>query len=386
VAVLTVALFVGGLLSAPAGADTKSDLAAAKEKLSRLIDRISVAGDAAAALQNEANAIAAQIDAVQSRIAKVQAQIVGVQGDITKAQKQLAKTQEQLDHRAWVAYENGPGFTLEILLGADSLSDLSDRLAIVNAATQSDRDLIEQIEGLEASLRLRVAKLTSLQAGLRSEQADLADKVKSVQSKLASMQQILDQLSADKAEAAGLVRQLEKRRAAEVAAEKRRLAALAAAQGGFSHGGTSIGGVFFVCPVDQPRAYGDDFGAPRYSGGYHPHAGNDIFAPTGTPIRATFSGTAVDASNSLGGPSVKVIGASGYTYNAHISRFGKLGSVSTGDIVAYVGATGDAAGGAAHDHFEWHPNVIPSPLWKSPYGDTLIGSAIDPYPYLNSVC
>jgi peptidoglycan hydrolase CwlO-like protein len=167
-AVLTVALLVGALLSAPVRADTTSDLAAAKKKLNRLLDRISVAGDAAAALQSEANAITAQIDAVQSRIARVQAQIVGVEGDIAKAQKQLAKTQDQLDRRAWVAYENGPGFTLELLLGANSLADLSDRLAIVNAAAHSDRDLIEQIESLEASLRLRAAKLAILQGGLRS--------------------------------------------------------------------------------------------------------------------------------------------------------------------------------------------------------------------------
>jgi murein DD-endopeptidase MepM/ murein hydrolase activator NlpD len=84
--------------------------------------------------------------------------------------------------------------------------------------------------------------------------------------------------------------------------------------------------------------------------------------------------------------SVKVYGSLGYTYNAHLSRMGRLGSVSAGDIVGYVGTSGDAQGGIAHDHFEWHPNSIPSPLWVSPYGYSLIGSAIDPYPYLNSVC
>jgi murein DD-endopeptidase MepM/ murein hydrolase activator NlpD len=256
----------------------------------------------------------------------------------------------------------------------------------VNAAAHSDRSLIEQIQGLEARLALRQAKLIHLESGLQADQNDLQGKIKDLQAKLASEQQILDQLSSDRSEAAGLVTKLEQKRAAEIAAEKRRLAALAAAQQGASHGGSSIGGVFQVCPVDQPRAYGDDFGAPRYAGGYHPHAGNDIFAPRGTPIRATFSGTATNASNSYGGISVKVYGSLGYTYNAHLSSLGNLGSVSAGDIVGYVGDSGDALGGATHDHFEWHPDSIPSPLWKSPYGYTLIGSAIDPYPYLNSVC
>lgn len=384
--VLTVALLVGVLLSPTADADTKAQLAAAKARLSHLIDRISAAQDSVNALQSQANDISAQIDAVQSRIAQVQQQIVGVQGDIVKAGQRLGKTQKQLDRRAWVAYENGPAFSLEIVLGANSLSDLSDRLAIVNAAAASDRTLIELIQALQANLRIRQTKLTNLQAGLRADQQDLATKEKSLQSKLASEQQILNQLSSDKAEAAGLVKQLEKKRAAEIAAEKRRLAALAAAALSASHGGVAIHGVFQVCPVDNPRSYSDDFGAPRYSGGYHPHAGNDIVAPRGTPIRATFSGTATNATNTYGGLSVKVYGSLGYTYNAHMSSIGHLGSVSTGDIIGYVGDSGDALGGITHDHFEWHPNSLPSPLWRSPYGYTVIGTAIDPYPYLNAVC
>ena len=383
---MTAALLVAALVSGSAGADTKGQLAAAKAQLRRLIDRISVAQDAESALQAQANKISSQIDAVQSKIARVQTQIVGIRGDMQDAQKQLARTQQQLDHRAWLAYETGPGFTLEVLLGANSLSDLSDRLAVVNAATHSDRSLIEQIQALEARLVIRQAKLTSLEEGLQADRQDLQGKIKDLQSKLASEQQVLDQLASDRSEAAGLITKLEKKRAAEVAAEKRRLAALAAAQQGASHGGSSIGGVFQMCPVDHPRSYSDDFGAPRYSGGYHPHAGNDIVAPRGTPIRATFSGTATNASNTYGGLSVKVYGSRGYTYNAHLSSLGNLGSVSAGDIVGYVGDSGDALGGITHDHFEWHPNSIPSSLWRSPYGYTLIGSAIDPYPYLNSVC
>ena len=369
-AVLTAALLVGALVSAPAGADTKAQLTAAKARLRHLIDTISAAQSTVNGLQSQANDISAQIDAVLSRMARVQQQIVGVQGDIVKAGKRLGSTQKQLDRRAWVAYETGPAFSLDI----------------VNAAAASDRALIELIQALEANLRIRQKKLTILQSGLRGDQQDLATKERSLQSKLASEQQILNQLAADKTEAAGLVARLEKKRAAEIAAEKRRLAALAAAARVASHGGVAIGGVFQVCPVDHPRSYSDDFGAPRYSGGYHPHAGNDIVAPRGTPIRATFSGTASNATNSYGGLSVKVYGALGYTYNAHLSSIGHLGSVSTGDIIGYVGDSGDALGGITHDHFEWHPNSLPSSLWKSSYGYTVIGSAIDPFPYLNAVC
>src|SRR4029450_10565893 len=107
-AVFTAALLVGALVSAPAGADTKSELQAAKAQLRRLIDRISVAQDAASAFQAEANEIASQIDAVQSKMARVEAQIVGIQGDMQQAQKDLAKTQDQLDESARVAYDTRP--------------------------------------------------------------------------------------------------------------------------------------------------------------------------------------------------------------------------------------------------------------------------------------
>jgi peptidoglycan hydrolase CwlO-like protein len=382
-AAIAAALLSAALLSAPAVADTKSQLAAAKAKLNRLLDRISVAQDAMDALNAQANELAAQIDAVQTRIARVQGQMAKVQGQVAEANKELGATQEQLDRRAWVAFENGPGYSLEVLLSSTSLSELTDRLAVVDAAAASDRQLIEQIQAMEAKLRVRQEKLTALQMDLKGEQKELAGKQKDLRDKQAGIQQSLAQMDSDKAEAAGLVNQLEKKRAAEIEAEKRRLAALRVTA---SHGGSSISGVFLVCPVDQPRAYYDDFGAPRYAGGYHPHAGNDIVAPIGTPIRAPFSGSATDASNSFGGVSVKVYGPQGYVYNAHLSRIGQLGSVSTGDIIGYVGDSGDAKGGIAHDHFEWHPNVIPSDPYKSYYGYTVIGTAIDPFPYLNSVC
>lgn len=127
-----------------------------------------------------------------------------------------------------------------------------------------------------------------------------------------------------------------------------------------------------MCPVHGPHVASDDFGAPRWvNHTFHVHQGNDILAAYGTPIVAPFDGRAVASPNALGGMAVKVFGAAGYVYNAHLSRYGRLGPVTTGTVIGYVGNSGDARGGPAHDHFEWHPGG---------------GPAVDPHPFLMMVC
>ena len=126
-----------------------------------------------------------------------------------------------------------------------------------------------------------------------------------------------------------------------------------------------------VCPIYGPFSFSADFGAPRYSGGFHLHQGNDIFAPLGTPVVAPFDGIAVDARNGLGGYAVKVLGAQGYVYNAHLAAYGLLGPVTAGTVIGFVGNSGNAEATPPHNHFEWHPAN---------------GEAIDPFTLLAGVC
>jgi len=140
-----------------------------------------------------------------------------------------------------------------------------------------------------------------------------------------------------------------------------------------------------LCPVDGRVFYQDDFGEVRTVGGYHPHWGNDVVAPTGRAIRAPFDGLAVAHSdNWFAGNWVTVTGERGYVRNGHMSAFARLGFVKAGTVIGYVGSTGDARG--PHDHFEWHPWAAPAHPHRAPSGFTRIMDAIDPNPYLNAVC
>jgi murein DD-endopeptidase MepM/ murein hydrolase activator NlpD len=133
----------------------------------------------------------------------------------------------------------------------------------------------------------------------------------------------------------------------------------------------STWGIFQTCPIRGWHSIADNFGITVRLPGVpvHMHMGNDIAAYSGTPIVAPFDGYASASSSELGGLEVRVKGARGYVYNAHLSSYGTLGYVSAGTVVGYVGATGDAT--SAHDHLEWHPND---------------GAAIDPNPYLAFSC
>ena len=124
-----------------------------------------------------------------------------------------------------------------------------------------------------------------------------------------------------------------------------------------------------VFPVGGEVWYGDDFGAPRAVGGGH--TGNDIFARRGTPVVAVQAGTVTELRyRSLGGNSFHLDNDQGdYFYYAHLLRYAagiEEGSyVEAGQVLGYVGTTGNAISTPPHLHFEIHPAA---------------GPPIDPYP------
>jgi peptidoglycan LD-endopeptidase LytH len=374
---LAAALFALVLLagSAPVRADTQTRLNGARARVQELLSRIAAAQRQQTLLQSQLNALAEQISQVQSQMARTRGKMQVLQVRIAKIQARADTQQGVLDTRARIAYEQGPVSSLVMVLGSTSMADLNDRIELINAAANSDEQVIAALLLTKSQLLQQQAQLQALQMDLRRKQKGLSDSSKKLESRLAQQQSVLSTLERDKATAERLVSQLSLKLQRELASQI----------GG--SGGGGISGVFQVCPVDPPRAYSDDFGAPRYTTDPpHPHAGNDIFAPRGTPIRAPFAGSAVVASGGLGGKAVVVYGALGYVYNAHLSGYGSIGSVSAGTVIGYVGNTGDARGGSYHDHFEWHPAVMPAHPWRSPSGYTRVGTGIDPYPYLNSVC
>ena len=115
-------------------------------------------------------------------------------------------------------------------------------------------------------------------------------------------------------------------------------------------------------PVAGRATYSHDWWYPRFGPGWRLHQGTDVFAARGTPLRSPATGVVSFSDGGLGGISVYVTQSDGtYFYLAHLDGRAeglKPGqTVNTGDVIGYVGSTGNAQGGSPHLHFEVHPAI-----------------------------
>lgn len=124
-------------------------------------------------------------------------------------------------------------------------------------------------------------------------------------------------------------------------------------------------GEVIACPVPG-SSFVASFGAPR-SG--HTHQGTDMMAPDGTPIYAPEPGVY----RQHGPDSFYLDGASGAQwFGTHLQGHARGdGPVRAGELVAYVGHSGNASASAPHLHIEYHPGG---------------GAAVEHYPTLAAAC
>ena len=127
---------------------------------------------------------------------------------------------------------------------------------------------------------------------------------------------------------------------------------------------------FTLFPVVGGATYTNDYGDPRGSG---THEGNDLLAPCGTPAIAVVAGRIRLDWGSRSGWMVTLVGRGSWYRYIHMGVAGNASSalakglrngshVKAGQVISYVGRTGDAQGAPCHLHFELHygrPAVSP---------------------------
>lgn len=135
---------------------------------------------------------------------------------------------------------------------------------------------------------------------------------------------------------------------------------------------------FILMPVEGVGVgrVADTWGALRDGG--RDHEGQDIFAPTGTPVYSGTEGYVYRIGESLrGGNTVVVVGGGGRRYYyAHLSAYAETlregQAVTVDTLLGYVGTTGNAVGTPPHLHLGVYTGEPETCDWD----------AIDPLPLL----
>ncbi len=328
------------LLAVPAGAVADDALNDARHELQQTKGQIRARAAKMRDLQREMNRIATHITKTEALIHHTIERQRVLSESIRELEERRAQLQARLDQRTREAYILGPGAPILYLLTATSTEEAVNRIGFLDEMNRRDGLLASKVGRAEDRLDATRSEFGRNEAILTFERQQLALDHAELRDRLLRSRELFAQLQEHQHQVLGQISRIHP---------------------------------FAVCPVQGPHAISNSFGIwvhrSEERGGDHIHQGNDITAPTGTPIVAPFDGLAVTSPNKLGGLAVKVFGDFGYVYNAHLSRYGRLGPVHKGDVVGYVGSTGNAGG--PHDHFEWHPGN---------------GSAADPYPFLMQVC
>jgi murein DD-endopeptidase MepM/ murein hydrolase activator NlpD len=135
----------------------------------------------------------------------------------------------------------------------------------------------------------------------------------------------------------------------------------------------------YVFPVYGAASYIDSYGSSRADVTYH--HGDDIFGALGQPLVACTDGIVFSVGwNKIGGNRLWIVDRQGNQfYYAHLSAFSTAAvngaHVKAGQVIAFMGNTGDAEGTPYHLHFEVHPVSL---LFLGYDG------AVDPTPYLDA--
>ena len=375
----TAPLLLALVVAAPAAAN--------HTRQSALDDKIAAARAREGALSGQIDGLTTQIRTLEQQVGDVSTRLGSLERDLDLHRQRLqrindlARLQDEqlrflksqyrkavsrLNERLVQIYENGEPSTIEIVLGAQSLKDVLDRLDYMGSIATQDQAIVTQVGA--GRVRVRAARVRT-----RRLQQSVASSTRVIAYRTQQVRALRDELDGRRRSLAG-ARSDSKNALAEAQANEREWVAEANAlqaasasvsstitsQSPASSSPPSSSGL--IWPVSGPIT--SPFGM-RW-GSLHP--GIDIGVGMGTPIRAAASGRVISASYAGGYGNLVVIdhGNGLATAYAHQSSMAVSSGqqVSQGQVIGYVGSTGFSTG--PHLHFEVRVN----------------GSPVDPMGYL----
>jgi murein DD-endopeptidase MepM/ murein hydrolase activator NlpD len=357
----------------------RSDIEQAKAKEGVLSNEISDASSRIDALEGDIGVLSDRLAVLESELAAHQARLEGLQARYREQTEHLERltqehaiAQRRLGERLVELYKTGEASELEILLQAQSFSDLLDQLDYFQAIGEQDKALVDSIKRIQVEVRAARLETARIKGEVAEETQVLAEKTAAERAARAQLIAQQAALAAARDNKQGLLAGLREGRhddqenleemlaaSAAVAAQIREAQASAPPPSSGSGGSPSASG--FIWPVSGPVTSGFGWRWGRM------HEGIDISAACGTPIRAAAGGTVIYAGWMSGYGNISIIDhgggiATAYAHQTAIAVGG--GSVSQGQVIGSVGTTGFSTG--CHLHFEVRVN----------------GSPVDPLGYL----
>ncbi len=324
-----------------------------------------------------------RIRGLQGQISGTQQRLVTVQGDLNDKRAELLRVRNRLEvardrlvrlrgqlrqsrralrDRLVELYKSDQPDALTVVLEADGFNDLLERTDFLERISDRDGNVLTRVRVLKA----RAQKTERLLASLELQRRQAAETILRRRDDIAATKDRLttaqgDLRGARNGRRATLARVRQTRHSAEedlagMEREEQKIKNRLITAGGPGAGPIRKGSGRMIWPVNGPIT--GAFGEQRPG---HIHAGIDIAAPNGTPIRAADSGKVVLMAPTGGYGNYTCVQHTGSlsTCYAHQSRFGTSqgASVRQGQVIGFVGNTGHSFGN--HLHFEVRVNGSP---------------------------
>lgn len=347
---------------AAASADYKSDWEEAEAQLKKeeqVLQQIknekNKAEQQKKSLENQKTIIISQInDAIE--------QINQKNSDIAIQQQAIADQQAVIDER-WADFKERMQAmqvmqdtgAVAVLASAQSLYDLLTYSDNLQRISEKDTEILQEMNDEKAKLEEEEAKLEADKAELEQAKAALDTKENQLSANIQAQNNTISQKEAAAEAQETVVAEMQKK--ADEA--EKQYEAWVASQASTGSGVSAEG---FRWPLDIAGRVTTEFGATQNVNGVIQtgHSGMDIAAPYGTPIKAAHDGVISSTTGHWSYGNVVMVdnGDGVTTLYAHMSSIavGVGQSVKQGDVIGYVGSTGNSTGN--HLHFEVRINGV----------------------------
>ena len=377
---------IAGILPSYANAESssviKEQLDALEEEKKQLQEQIEELEKQLSDNMDEMEAVVAQKNVIDQEIFLLHEQVVNIneqisaysvliadkQDELVAAEARLAELNEKNKERIRAMEENGSLSYWSVLFQANSFSDLLDRLNMVREIAASDSKRLQEmsraaqevasaketLETEKAALEVTRAELDKIQASLEGKRADADALLADLIARGEEFDALLEQGEDEQAELLEQIAQKEKDY--DAAKYQEWLATSVPETTKPSYSGPSIpeSSSEFMIPCDY-EWLSSPFGYRWHptQGIWKMHYGVDLAAYEGTPIYASRGGVVTSATYGWSGGYYVTLNhgdgfASTYLHMTHyIVSEGDY--VSQGQVIGYVGSTGDSSG--PHLHF-----------------------------------